>query len=151
MGGDYTTAWKRKMKKFDKKYGKKAEKIVQKKTTTTIPSDRTSSAPSSDSDSEPITTESRKDQKTKHFRIRFSTFDVRLVARAHPTKNHKYLYTTPIYYIMPPLPVPLSLLQIFPLFNSSRSLYKYKGKRGEKGAGRKGKEKGGEGRARRPY
>jgi hypothetical protein len=53
MGGDYTTEWKRKMKKFDKKYGKKAEKT--KKTTTTLPSDSSSSAPSSDSDSEPST------------------------------------------------------------------------------------------------
>ena len=44
---------------------------------------------------------------------------------------------------MPPLPMHLLLLQIFPLFNFSRSLYKYKGKRGEKGAGGKGKEKGG--------
>jgi hypothetical protein len=37
---------------------------------------------------------------------------------------------------MPSLPVPLLLLQIFPPFNSSRSLYKYKGKRGGKGGGR---------------
>jgi hypothetical protein len=43
---------------------------------------------------------------------------------------------TPRLYITPPLPMPLLLLQIFPLFNSSRSLYKYKGKRGGKGQGK---------------
>jgi hypothetical protein len=43
---------------------------------------------------------------------------------------------------MPPLPVPLLLLQIFPLFDSSRSFYKYKGKRGEKGRRGGGQGKG---------
>jgi hypothetical protein len=49
---------------------------------------------------------------------------------------------TPRLYIMPPLPVPLLLLQIFPLFDSSRSFYKYKGKRGEKGGRGGGQGKG---------
>jgi hypothetical protein len=31
MGGDYTTAWKRKVKKFEKKYGKRAEKAKKEK------------------------------------------------------------------------------------------------------------------------
>jgi hypothetical protein len=42
-------------------------------------------------------------------------------------------------YITPPLPIPLLLLQIFPLFNSSCSLYKYKNKRGGR---REGQSKG---------
>ena len=50
--------------------------------------------------------------------------------RTPPKITNTYI---PRLYIMPPLPVPLLLLQIFPLFDSSRSFYKYKGKRGEKG------------------
>jgi hypothetical protein len=52
MGGDFTTSWKRKMQKFDKKYGKKAEKT---KKAIIIPSESSSFASSSESDSEPST------------------------------------------------------------------------------------------------
>jgi hypothetical protein len=67
-------------------------------------------------------------RRPSDFRIRFSTFDVRLVARAHPTKNCKHPHTTPIYHA----PSPCASI----ITSNISSLYKYKGKRGGKGRAR---------------